>query len=71
MIVFDRNVTAFNRSGTTQAVALDISKATDSIWDAGLLNKLESYEISGRVFNLTSPYLSTRQLNVLLNGKSS
>ena len=71
MIVFDRNVTAFNRSGTTQAVALDISKATDSIWDAGLLNKLESYEISGRVFNLTSPHLSTRQLNVLLNGKSS
>ena len=38
---------AFNRSGATRAVALDISKAFDSVWHAGLLHKVESYVISG------------------------
>ena len=71
MIVFDRNARAFNRSEITQAVPLDISKAIDKIWHAGLLNKLETYEISGRVFNLTFPNLSNRQVKVVLNGKSS
>lgn len=71
MIVFDRNSRAFNRSEITQAVPLDISKATDMIWHAGLLNKLETYKISGRVFNLTFPNLSNRQAKVVLNGKTS
>ena len=31
---------AFNRSGATQPVALDISKAFDRVWHAGLLHKL-------------------------------
>ena len=38
---------AFNKSGATQAVALDISKAFDMVWHAGLLHKLKSYGISG------------------------
>ena len=32
----------FNRSGPTRAVALDISKAFDRVWHAGLLRKLKS-----------------------------
>ena len=40
------------RSGTTQAVALDISKAFDQVWLAGLLNKSKSYGISGQGFAL-------------------
>ena len=36
----DRIARAFNRSGATRAVALDISKAFDRIWHAGLLHKL-------------------------------
>ena len=43
---------AFNRSGATQAVALDISKAFDRVWHAGLLHKLRSYGISGQIFGL-------------------
>ena len=36
---------AFNRSGATRAVVLDISKAFDRVWHAGLLHKLKSYGI--------------------------
>ena len=41
-VVSDRYARAFNRSGATQAVALDISKAFDRVWQAGLLHKLQS-----------------------------
>ena len=44
-VVSDRIARAFNRSGATQAVALDISKAFDRVWHADLLHKLKSYGI--------------------------
>ena len=40
-VVSDRIARAFNRSGATRAVALDISKAFDRVWHAGLLHKLK------------------------------
>ena len=49
-VVSDRIARAFNRSGATRAVALDISKAFDRVWHAGLLQKLNSYEIAGLSF---------------------
>ena len=36
-VVTDRIIRAFNRSGATRAVALDISKAFDKVWHAVLL----------------------------------
>ena len=36
----DRIAKTFNGSGATQAVALDISRAFDRVWHAGLLLKL-------------------------------
>ena len=60
--VSDRITRAFNRSGATRAVALDISKAFDRVWHAGLLHKLKSYGISGQIFNLISSFLSNRWL---------
>ena len=33
----DRIARAFNRSGATRAIALDISKALDRVWHASLL----------------------------------
>ena len=67
----DRIAGAFNRSGATQAVALDISKAFDRVWHAGLLHKLKSCGISGQIFDLISSFLSNRKLQVVLDGKSS
>ena len=71
-MVSDRIARAFNRSGATRAVALDISKAFDRVWHAGLLHKLKSCGISGQIFGLISSFLSNnRRLRVVLDGKSS
>ena len=70
-IASDRIVRAFNRSGTTRTVALDISKAFDRVCHAGLLHKLKSYGISGHIFGLISSFVSNRQLRVVPNGKPS
>ena len=70
-VVSDRIARAFNRSGATGTVALDISKAFDRVWHAGLLHKLKSYGISGQIFGLISSFLSNRRLRVVLDGKSS
>ena len=51
-------------------MALDISKAFDRVWHAGLLHKLKSYGISGQIFALISSFLSNRWLSVVLDGKS-
>ena len=52
-------------------MALDISKAFNRVWHAGLLHKLKSYGISGQIFGLISSFLSNRRLRVVLDGKSS
>ena len=50
---------------------LDISKAFDRVWHAGLLYKLKFYGISGQIFDIIFSFLSNRRLRVVLNGKSS
>ena len=46
-VVSNRIARTFNRSGATQVVALDVSKAFDRVWHAVLLHKCKSYGISG------------------------
>ena len=70
-VVSDRIARTFNRSGATRAVALDISKAFDRVWHAGLLHKRKSCGISGQIFGLISSFPSNRRLRVVLDGKSS
>ena len=70
-VVSDRIAWAFNRSGATGAVPLDISQAFDRVWHAGLLHKLKSHGISGQIFGLISSFLSNRRLRGFLDGKSS
>ena len=62
-VLSDRIARAFNRSGATRGVALDISKAFDRVWYARLLHKLKSYGISGQIFGLIT-FLSSRWLQV-------
>ena len=61
-VVSDRITRAFNRSEATRAMALDISKAFDRVWHAGLLYRLTSYGFSGQVFGLISSFLTNRRL---------
>ena len=46
----DKIARAFNRSRATHAVALDICKAFDSVWHAGLLHKFRSYSVNSKHF---------------------
>ena len=70
-VVSDRIVRAFNRAGTTRAVALDIANAFDRVWHTVVLHKLKSYGISGQISDVISSLLSNRRLRVVLDRKSS
>ena len=69
--VSGRTARALNRSETTRAVALDVSKAFERVWHADISHKLKCYGISGQIFGLISSFLSNRRLRVVLDGKFS
>ena len=52
-VISDRIARAFSRSGATPAVALEISKAFDRVWLAGLLHKLKFMEFQVRYLALS------------------
>ena len=60
-----------NPSLEVRSVFLDISKAFDKVWHQGLLFKLKSMGISGKLYSLIENYLSNRVQRVLLNGQTS
>ena len=64
-VVSDRIARAFNRSGATRAVALDISETFDRVWHAVLFHKVKSYGTSGQIFGLISSFLSNRRLQMV------
>ena len=70
-VVSDRIARVFSRFEATRAVVLDISKAFDRVWHAGLLHKVKFYGISSQIFCFISSFLSNRWLRVVLDGKSS
>lgn len=70
-VITDRIYSALNKSGEARAVALDISKAFDKVWHAGLLKKLVAYGIKGPLLQIIRSFLSNRKLKVVLDGQSS
>ena len=70
-VVSDGIPRAFNRSGATRVIALDISKDFDRVCHTALLHKRKSSGISGQIFGLISSFLRNRRLRVVLDGKSS
>ena len=58
-VLSDRIARTFNRSGATRAVALDISKAFNRVWDDDVLHKHHNLNgISVQIFGLILPFLS-------------
>ena len=49
-----------NPSLEVRGIFLDLSKAFDKVWHQGLLFKLESFGIRGKLLNLLEDYLSNR-----------
>ena len=54
-----------------RVVFLDISKAFDRVWHAGLIYKLRKAGIRGKLLNWFIDYLKDRQQRVILNGQFS
>ena len=54
-----------------RSVFLDISKAFDKVWHAGLLFKLKQNGIEGKMYRLLENFLSDRKQRVTINGKMS
>ena len=61
----------YNQSVDIRGVFLDISKAYDKVWHDGLIFKLQTYGIDGKLLKLLKSYLKDRQQRVLLNGQTS
>ena len=72
-VISEKILRSLNDSGQAKAVALDISKAFDKVWHAGLLKKLQSYMewLVLPMLDLISSFLSDRKIKVTLDGQSS
>ena len=53
------------------AVFLDITKAFDKVWHAGLLHKLATCGLSGQLLNFATDFLSGRHIRVRVGGELS
>ena len=62
-----------DKRGESRSVALDISKAFDRVWHAGLLHKLpvSSYGIQDKFLSLIASFLSNRSMSVVVSSHRS
>ena len=60
-----------NESHEVRGVFLDMSKAFDRVWHAGLIHKLKTLGISGNLLMLLKSFLSDRKQRVVINGQNS
>ena len=62
---------AFDSKHAVRAIFLDISKAFDRVWHAGLIHKLQKNGIDGDMLNILSNFLSDRKQRVTIDGQFS
>src|SRR5277367_257819 len=62
---------ALDKGQEIKVVALDISRAFDSVWHSGLLSKLMSAGIGGYVYRWIRDFLNDRYIRVVINGRES
>ena len=66
--LYDEFCKAVENGKEIRVVFLDISKAFDRVWHAGLLQKLKGCGIRGRLLQWLHSYLKDRQQRVVING---
>jgi hypothetical protein len=69
--IYDQFCRAVSHGKDIRVVFLDISKAFDRVWHAGLLYKLKKHGIKGRLLAWFMDYLKDRQQRVIINGVAS
>jgi hypothetical protein len=69
--IYDEFCKAVDNGKEIRVVFLDISKAFDRVWHAGLLDKLKGSGIRGRLLLWLKSYLTDRQQRVTINGARS
>ena len=69
--IYDNLARNFDLGITTQSVYFDISKAFDRVWHEGLLLKLASNGICGKLLQWFQNYLSDRVQCVVIKGETS
>ena len=66
--IYDHFCKAVSQGKDIRVVFLDISKAFDRVWHAGLLHKLKKHGIKGRLLSWLMNYLHDRKQRVIING---
>ena len=69
--MFNSFCEAFDSGKEVRVVFCDISKAFDRVWHDGLLFKLKSIGISGKLLKWFRNYLTERMQRVVINGYTS
>jgi hypothetical protein len=69
--IYDQFCKAVGKGMEIRVVFLDISKAFDRVWHKGLLYKLKSCGITGKLLEWLKDYLTDRQQRVIVNGEHS
>ena len=57
MIVSEHIYNSLDTGSESMAIALDIWKAFDKIWHAGLLHKLKAYIVRGSILSIVESFL--------------
>ena len=58
---------SIHQFGESKAVALEISKAFDTVWHEALLTKLEAYEVANSFTSWISNFLTNRSIRVVID----
>ena len=71
MCIYEYLYSDFDERTTTQSVYFDIPKTFDRVWHRGLILKLESTDIRGKLLKWFHSYLTDRTQAIVIKGEKS
>ena len=71
LCIYEYLCSNFDKRITTQSVYFVISKAFDRMWHRGLILKLESIDMRGKLFKWFHSYLTDRTQAIVIKGEKS